>query len=302
MLGRLYKGGNQMLRKSISLVTGLFLAQLASAMQSQEIQSREKSVASSSSGVLERTLEERFEEVKPHILNHAFQGCLSEIKDVLADSPTCFLSYAWGVKENEEFVHQVADFLKTAGIKTYLDIKDNLAGSFISRFTEKIGESDKVILFGSQRLRKKYDAIGAGSVINIEISQIFTELRRYQEKVIPVILDGSIQTSLPPFLADVVSLDFRNPNLQFEHTFSLLKRIVPEKEQDIKPIIEEFSRIQRLINSSLDDIQKQDFINRHEAQRRAREDLDKQLIGGIIDKYFAHQDNAIRNEERGYLR
>jgi hypothetical protein len=73
--------------------------------------------------------------------------------------PECFVSYAWSVSEHERWVEkQLATDLRKAGISVVLDRWHNAQiGGSVSRFVERIEESDRIVMVGTPLYRRKYE-------------------------------------------------------------------------------------------------------------------------------------------------
>src|SRR3546814_20347788 len=104
------------------------------------------------------------------------------LKNKHANCSNCVYSYSW-VNDHVKLVHRLEKHLSLAWIPVLLDIKDNKAGTEISRFTEAIGKSDFVLVALSRKLKEKYDAT-SGSVLNLEIGQIFNKQLKQPTTVI----------------------------------------------------------------------------------------------------------------------
>ncbi|MEO1466054.1 MAG: GTP-binding protein, partial [Cyanobacteria bacterium J06633_1] len=82
-----------------------------------------------------------------------FETALVRVKALLRDrgsteKPTCFISYAWGISEHERWVLQLAKDLRNADIDVLLDRWHSLPGSDLSRYIDRILESEFVIVVG----------------------------------------------------------------------------------------------------------------------------------------------------------
>ena len=144
-------------------------------------------------------------------------------------SPECFISYAWGAKEHQSWVeHSLATDLKKAGIRVLLDRWDNARiGASVSRFVERIAATDRVLVIGTPKYREKYEnkrPMG-GYVAAAEgdlIGQRMLGSEAQKESVLPLLLDGSPKTALPPLLNGRVYADFREATLYFTSMFDLI--------------------------------------------------------------------------------
>jgi small GTP-binding protein len=163
----------------------------------------------------------------------AFEGALVRVKALLRDreeekKPICFISYAWGVPQHERWVLQLAKDLRNAGIDVLLDRWDSPPGSNLDLFIERIMSSDFVIPVGTPKLREKYETQEADPVVAAELKLINLRVRQptaYGDTVLPVLLDGDSNKSLPPQLQTLVSVDFRQSDYYFRKLFDMIWRI-----------------------------------------------------------------------------
>ena len=92
--------------------------------------------------------------------------------------PECFISYAWGNKDQELWVERtLATDLAKAGINVILDRWENARfGGSLSRFVERIVKADKIIVVGTSLYREKYDNTGTltGYVVAAETNGILS--------------------------------------------------------------------------------------------------------------------------------
>ncbi len=146
--------------------------------------------------------------------------------------PECFISYAWGNPEQERWVEKsLATDLQKAGVKVVLDRWENSRiGASVSRFVERVGKTDRVIVVGTPLYRKKYDnqepmrsfvVAAEGDLIGNRM--IGTEAEK--ESVLPILLEGTSNTAFPHLLHGRVYADFRNSEDYFNTAFELLLSI-----------------------------------------------------------------------------
>ena len=152
------------------------------------------------------------------------------ISDDPAEQPTCFISYAWGDKDQERWIErELAADLGKAGVTVILDRWDNAKiGASISRFVERVATADKVIVVGTPRYRTKYDNDEAGHVVAAEgdlIGMRMIRSEREKETILPVILEGSPETALPIIVQRRTYGDFRDPEHYFLTLFDLILSI-----------------------------------------------------------------------------
>lgn len=146
--------------------------------------------------------------------------------------PECFISYAWGNSEQERWVERnLATDMQKAGIGVVLDRWENSrVGASVPRFIERIEKCDLVIMVGTPLYRKKYDNkdTSTGYVVAAEVDLISNRLLATEEKketVLPLLLAGERETSLPPLLHSRVFADFRNERGYFITAFDLILNI-----------------------------------------------------------------------------
>jgi WD40 repeat protein len=165
-------------------------------------------------------------------------------------APECFISYAWGNPEQERWVeHSLASDLLKAGIKVVLDRWENRRiGASISRFVERAGKSDHVIVVGTPLYRTKYenaDPMGPyilaaeGDLIGARMMGTEAE----KEAILPVLPDGTPQNAFPVLLKGRVFADFRKIETYFDTVFELILSIygIPARH----PVAEELRNLQK---------------------------------------------------------
>jgi GTPase SAR1 family protein len=157
---------------------------------------------------------------------------VSYVENQKLPRPECFISYAWGDKEQERWVERnLASDLQKAGIRILLDQWENKRiGASVMRFIERIEACDKVIVVGTPGYRKKYAnrETERGFVVAAEGDltaprMLGTEAEK--ESVLPVLLAGDVKESLPVWLRGRVYADFRNDRQYFITAFDLILSI-----------------------------------------------------------------------------
>jgi len=160
-------------------------------------------------------------------------------------APSCFLSYAWGVPEQEMWVERrLATDLRNAGVAVVLDRWENAAiGSNIARFIEKIVASGTVIVVGSPLYREKYEnkRPSTGYVVAAEVDLIQQRLlasETSKRSVLPVLIAGDEKSSLPPLLRGRVWGDFRREEAYFATLFELILTLfkIPFHQQAVSDL------------------------------------------------------------------
>jgi hypothetical protein len=162
-----------------------------------------------------------------------FEQALFRLKTSLATDqaaqPTCFISYAWGNPDHEQWVErELATDLAKAGITVILDRWENARiGASVPRFVERAAAADRVVVVGTPLYRAKYDndTHMGGFVTAAEgdlIGHRLTGTESRKQSVLPVLLDGTAETALPPLLHGRVYGDFRQPDQYFLTALNLI--------------------------------------------------------------------------------
>jgi hypothetical protein len=154
---------------------------------------------------------------------------MSYVEDQKMARPECFISYAWGDREHERWVERnLATDLQKAGVGVVLDRWENArVGASVARFVERIEKCDRVIMVGTPLYRRKYDnkEAGAGYVLAAEVDLISNRLlgtESQKQSVLPLLLAGEKESSLPPLLHGRVYADFREERAYFTTAFDLI--------------------------------------------------------------------------------
>jgi small GTP-binding protein len=164
----------------------------------------------------------------------SFEAGLVSVKSLLLErgdagaKPTCFISYAWGVLDDENWVLQLAKDLRNADIDVLLDRWHSSPGSDLGRYIDRILSSQFVIVVGTPELRQKYEVKGADPVVAAELELIDLRLRqpkRYGSTVLPVLLHGAAHEVFTPSLQKLVNIDFRKEDMYFSQLFVVLWKL-----------------------------------------------------------------------------
>lgn len=154
---------------------------------------------------------------------------MSYVNDKNIESPKCFISYAWGDKDQERWVERnLATDLQKAGLNVLLDKWENSrVGANVSRFIERIKKSDRIIVVGTPMYQRKYENqdTDAGYAVAAEGDLITKRMRgteAQKETVLPVLLAGDEESSFPPLVQGRVYADFRNERAYFITAFDLI--------------------------------------------------------------------------------
>ena len=183
------------------------------------------------------SLEKENLDVQQVVAEHrtAFEAALVRGKGLLRDrseekeSPSCFISYAWGVSEDQRRILQLAKDMRNAGIRVLLDRWHNPPGTSITLFTDQILSADNVAVAGTPTLREKYDTQATDRVLAAELRLINIRLQRptqYGPTVILRLLSGDIVDAFPPpMLQDLVGISLKEEGQYFSNLFGLIWRL-----------------------------------------------------------------------------
>jgi WD40 repeat protein len=179
----------------------------------------------------------------------SFESALVHVKSVLRerrdvrDAPRCFVSYARGDRERSRWIRTLASDLKNAGVEVLLDEWENQSiGSSIPRFMDRIEECDFVIAVGTPSYRAKYynQVSAAGSFVASEfdlISKRLTGTEDEKSTVLPVLLEGEIETAFPPLLQRRVYCDLRKEESYYAGVFDLMLTV--HRIQFERPVVDD---------------------------------------------------------------
>jgi SEFIR domain len=191
--------------------------------------------------------EQRIDERKKLIIlsdTKALEKSLSAIKNTHGKhpAPTCFISYSWGNQAHVRRIRKMAFDLKAAGIDIILDVEKNKTGSlgpFIGNINSNL-KADYILVMctedskekwekylGIQQHKKSTNSTGNVHVLPLEYNQIFRRLYKEQnsrQTVFPILISGTIETSLPEFLPTATDhLNQTECTKYGEQLFQLLK-------------------------------------------------------------------------------
>jgi WD40 repeat protein len=156
------------------------------------------------------------------------------------EPPECFISYAWGDREQERWVEKnLATDLQKAGITVVLDRWENAKiGASIPRFVEHVAKCDRVVVVGTPLYRHKYENRDPmrGFVVAAEGDLIGNRMlgtEAMKETVLPVLLAGTKETSFPELLHGRMCADFRDERAYFITAFNLILCLYDIQRNDL---------------------------------------------------------------------
>lgn len=163
--------------------------------------------------------------IKPqHINNRAlFEDALKKCAEYADKRRTCFISYAWNNPYHEQWVEQFAADLEKAGFNVILDRWFTRKGHETWSFVEKMlnEDTDYIIVVGTRLYLEKYKYTSLNESDREHVVKMEARLVNYlmgfnqikSNKIIPILLEGTPQESLPPLLhckniADFTKTDY----------------------------------------------------------------------------------------------
>ncbi|OJW71487.1 MAG: hypothetical protein BGO68_03790 [Candidatus Amoebophilus sp. 36-38] len=179
------------------------------------------------------------------------ENILPYLKRRDSKTPTCFISYAWGDPYHEYWVKRFCEMLNKAGIKVLLDGWIVKKGTLLNEFIKEIEAADWVIVVGTKLYMEKYNKRAAiykdtGHVARLE-RQLIEYLVRYStgrgNRVVPILLEGTAEESLPFMLSHKISVEFTK-NDYFEELLKLIHDLynIDNKDKHFEGFIERFRK------------------------------------------------------------
>lgn len=215
------------------------------------------------------------------------QDIIPYIKQKQLRAPSCFISYAWGNPEHEFWVRRLAEMLTKSGIKVLLDRWEDRKGKVLNSFVNKIEEVDWVIVVGTKRYLQKYKKRAENlqhreHVVRLE-AQLIEYLISYStergDKVIPLLLEGTAEESLPFMLRHKLPSDFT----QGEYFEELLKLIhdmfgVDNQDNNFEHFFKEFKKYSAIIATTVTEQERLEYI---ETQKKHLEEDERNVIQDV---------------------
>ena len=233
-------------------------------------------------------------------------------------SKTVFISYSWDGEVHQEWVLKLADDLTTRyGLIVLLDQYDLTVGKNMTAFMEKSLEAaDKVLIVLTPNYKTKAENRkgGAGFEHSI-ISQELYSLQDKNNKYLPILRNGTIETSAPGYIKTMINRPMLNDN-QYESDLLKLVKDIYEKPQAVRPqrgkipnfdeiaeldpIIERANKLQKEEQAEHERLQ---FLNSSQAKSNSDYEIQK-LFNEIDVKAKKYQDSTSYrfNLEKEYQR
>jgi len=159
------------------------------------------------------------------------------VQEEAGGTPTAFISYSWDSDDHRLWVRQLAEKLRSQGVRVILDQWELTLGSDRAHFMEdSIKVSDFVLIICTPNYATKGNTRdgGVGYEAMIITSQIAQRI--LQDRFIPVLRSGDWDDSaLPVWLQSKIGVDFRGDPYNHKEYDRLLRRL--HKAHDVAPPI-----------------------------------------------------------------
>lgn len=153
-------------------------------------------------------------------------------------NPSVFISYSWDDETHKEWVLELAKKLCSDGINVILDRFFLKPGANLPHFVENnISKADRIIIIFTKNYKLKADRRTGGvgyeySIMNVDLYKNQTS----NEKIIPILREGSTDESIPTFMQQFIHIDTRNDE-NFENSYNDLIREIYNEPKIQKPVI-----------------------------------------------------------------
>jgi hypothetical protein len=155
-----------------------------------------------------------------------------------SSKPIVFISYSWDSEEHKNWVKNLADRLCSDGIDVILDRYCLKPGKNLPYFVENsISNAERIIIIFTPNYKLKADKRAGG--VGYEYSIMNAALYKNQtanEKIIPILREGSMEASIPEFMHQFIHIDIRN-NQNYENSYNDLIREIYNEPAIRKPTI-----------------------------------------------------------------
>lgn len=142
---------------------------------------------------------------------------------IIKNKTNVFISYSWDNPEHQKWVCSLADIINSKGGNAIVDRIHLKYGGHIKTFMLKsILEVDIVLIILTPKYKSKAENLEGGvgyeyNIINEELFKVITT----NEKFIPIIREGNLETSVTTFLRGFKCVDLRK-EVEYENNLQLL--------------------------------------------------------------------------------
>ncbi len=174
-----------------------------------------------------------------------YQSAMAEVRLMekfqsnFSNNPTCYITYAWGIQEEENWVKDFVKELEKQGIELFFDKWSNSPGASLPRFIDNIEKCNLVVIVGTPNLKLKHKNTQNQTIVSQEL-EIIQQRVINGESIIPIILKGNNEESLPIFLQKHISLDFREDENYYKEIFKLILGVYKIPQRNIEDFVEKY--------------------------------------------------------------
>jgi ABC-type antimicrobial peptide transport system permease subunit len=154
------------------------------------------------------------------------------------ENPSVFISYSWDDEGHKIWVLNLAKRLRENGIEVILDRYELQGGKNITHFMERaLGNADKVLVIFTPNYKLKADNRegGVGYEYSILNNDIYKNIAG-NSKYIPVLKNGTMETSVPAFIQQFIAIDMRD-DAQYEQKIREMTLTLYDKSIIEKPVL-----------------------------------------------------------------
>lgn len=155
----------------------------------------------------------------------------------MKDRITVFISYSWDSEAHKEWVLKLANYLiKKSGCNVLLDQFDLAVGKELTHFMENgLEKADKVLVILTEDYKKRADDRQGGTGFEYSlISQGLYDLQAHNNKFIPILRQGTKETSAPVYIGTKVYHSMKDDS-KFEMDAFKLSRAIYDKPEIVRP-------------------------------------------------------------------
>ncbi|MBU3927930.1 MAG: toll/interleukin-1 receptor domain-containing protein [Bacteroidetes bacterium] len=218
--------------------------------------------------------------------------------------PIVFISYSWDTEEHKEWILKLAtDLITKFGIDVLLDQYELSVGKDLTLFMESsLEKSTKVLLILTPNYKLKAEQRKGG--VGFEYSMISQELFEIQadnEKFIPILRNGDLNSSTPKYIKSKIYHPMLN-DLDYPNQLFELSRIIYNKPKIVKPKLGKVPDFESIDNDPI-----LEMANKLSEQERLNNELNRiidseegvNIVSKEIDNiHQAIKEKAVRYSEK----
>ena len=160
----------------------------------------------------------------------------SKPKTIEEGVSTVFISYSWDNEDHKGWVLNLANKLQNENVNVLLDRYELRPGKSLTHFVEtSIEKADRIVIIFTPNYKMKAEkrAGGVGYEYSIMNADLYND-QTGNEKIIPIIRNGSTKQSIPKFMQQYIHIDMRNDE-NYETSYTDLLREIYNEPEIVKP-------------------------------------------------------------------